>query len=214
MSTEARPTGQFVAVMMVTASIRSAPRSQDIARSVAAPLDFDALYDEHFAFVWRTARHLGVPEPAANDVVQDVFLVVHRRLGDYDGHTPVRRWLLGIVTRVVADHRRRYWRKDSRCIPHEVDKDGGETLPSLRPTPLEQVEQTEALKLVASLLEELDPDRRELLVLAELEEMSAPEIAALLGLNINTVYARLRAARRDFDAAHARRLAGREGRTP
>lgn len=178
-----------------------------------APLDFDAVYEEHFSFVWRSARRLGVPEPAANDVVQDVFLVVHRRLGDYDGHTPVRRWLLGIVTRVAADHRRRYWRKDAHCVPHQVDKDGAETLPSLRPTPDEEAEQAEALALVTSLLAELDPDKRELLVLSELEEMSAPEIAALLGLNLNTVYARLRTARRAFDAAHARYRAGQSWRT-
>lgn len=211
MITERGRLGQFESV--VTASIRPVPRPQATASPVAPPLDFDALYDEHFAFVWRTARRLGVPEPAANDVVQDVFLVVHRRLGDYDGSTPAKRWLLGIVTRVVADHRRRYWRKDSRCIAHEVDRDGNETLPSLRPTPHEEAEQAEALELVTSLLNELDPDKRELLVLSEFEEMSAPEIAALLDLNLDTVYARLRAARRAFDAAHARHRARRSWRT-
>jgi RNA polymerase sigma-70 factor (ECF subfamily) len=181
---------------------------------MAAPLDLDALYDEHFAFVWRSARRLGVPEAAASDVVQDVFLVMHRRVGDYDGRTPVRRWLLGIVTRVVADHRRRYWRKDSRCIPHAVDKNGVETLPSRELTPLENAEQAEALELVTTLLGQLDPDKRELLVLSEFEEMSAPEIAAHLGINLSTVYARLRAARRAFDAAHARHRAARTWRGP
>ncbi len=46
-----------------------------------------------------------------------------------------------------------------------------------------------------------------LLVLAQLEEMTVPEIAELLGANVNTIYARLRAARRDFDAAYARHRA-------
>ncbi len=177
-------------------------------------LDFDAVYDEHFAFVWRTARRLGVPEAAADDVVQDVFLVVHRRLADYDGHTPVRYWILGIVTRVVADHRRTYWRKDARCVPPGVDKDGAETQPSSEPLPLEQAEQAETLRLVASLLDELDREKREVLVLAQFEEMSAVEIAECLGLNINTVYGRLRAARRAFDAAYARYRARTARSTP
>jgi RNA polymerase sigma-70 factor (ECF subfamily) len=178
------------------------------------PLDFDALYDEHFDFVWRTARRLGVPEVAADDVVQDVFVVVHRRLGDYDGETPPKRWILGITTRVVADHRRTYWRKDARCVPHEVDKDGAETHPSLRPLPSEEAEKAEALRLVATLLDEIEHDKREVLVLSQFEEMSILEIASLLGLNVNTATSRLRAARQAFDAAYARHRARNTWRTP
>ena len=180
----------------------------------AERLDFDAIYDEYFAFAWRTARRMGVPESAAEDVVQNAFLVMHRRLGDYDGHTPVRAWLLGILSHVVADHRRTYVRKDSRCVAPEVDRDGAEMTASPGATPLERAEQAEALRLVVSLLEELDHDKREVLVLAQLEELSAPEIAECLGLNVNTVYARLRAARQAFDAAHARYRARNARRTP
>jgi RNA polymerase sigma-70 factor (ECF subfamily) len=181
---------------------------------MSEPLDFDALYDEHFAFVWRTARRLGVPETAADDVVQDVFLVIHRRQDDYDHATPIRRWILGIVTRVVADHRRTYWRKDSRLVPHEVDQDGGLAHPSKGLLPSEEAEQAEALRLVATLLEELDHDKREVLVLSQFEEMSAPEIAELLGLNVNTVSGRLRAARQAFDAAYTRYRARNARRSP
>jgi RNA polymerase sigma-70 factor (ECF subfamily) len=176
--------------------------------------DFDAVYDEHFGLVWRTARRLGVPEAACDDVVQDVFLVVHRRLTDYDGQTPVKYWLLGIVTRVVADHRRTYYRKDARCVPPEVDKDGAETLVSPNLAPNEQAEQSEALRLVGDLLDELDAEKREVLVLAQFEEMSAVEISECLGLNVNTIYGRLRAARRAFDAAYARHRARTARRTP
>jgi RNA polymerase sigma-70 factor (ECF subfamily) len=135
--------------------------------SFRGSLDFDAVYDEHFAFAWRTARRLGVPEAAADDVVQDAFLVVHRRLADYDGHTPVKYWLLGIVTRVVGDHRRTYWRKDSHNVPPPVDKDGAEMQMSPGPAPLEQAEHAEALRMVVSLLDELDREKREVLVLAQ-----------------------------------------------
>jgi RNA polymerase sigma-70 factor (ECF subfamily) len=176
--------------------------------------EFDAIYEEFFTFTWRTARRLGVPESAADDVAQDVFLVVHRRLADYDGQAPIKYWLFGIITRVVADHRRTYWRKEAMCVPPEVDKHGAETQASQRPEPLEQAEQAEAFRLIVSLLEELDKDKREVFVLAQFEEMSAVEIAECLGLNVNTVYGRLRAARQAFDAALARHRARTKRRIP
>jgi RNA polymerase sigma-70 factor (ECF subfamily) len=186
--------------------------------ALAAPADrpaivravpvFEAVYDEHFDFIWRTARRLGVPESAADDVVQDTFVVLHRRLGEYDGGTPMRRWLVGILTRVVAGHRRRYRRKDAACVPHPDESE--RALPSNAPAPSAEVEQSEAVHLLDALLAEIDEDKREVLVLAQLEEMTVPEIAELLGANLNTVYARLRAARRDFDAAYARHRARSE----
>jgi RNA polymerase sigma-70 factor, ECF subfamily len=185
--------------------------AQDVGTTA---LDFDAVYDEFFAFAWRTARRLGVPESQADDVAQDVFLVVYRRLADYDGRTPVKYWLFGILSRVVADHRRTYWRKDARLVPPAVDKDGAETQPSTDASPNERAEQAEAFRLVTELLEELDKEKREVLVLAQFEEMSAVEIAECLELNVNTVYGRLRAARQAFDAAHARHRARHARRTP
>jgi RNA polymerase sigma-70 factor (ECF subfamily) len=65
-------------------------------------------------------------------------------------------------------------------------------------------ENAEALRLAVALLDRLDPDKREVFVLAQMEQMTVPEIAACLGVNVNTVYARLRAARKEFDAAFAR----------
>jgi RNA polymerase sigma-70 factor (ECF subfamily) len=180
---------------------------------VALP-SFDVLYEEYFDLVWRTARRLGVPEAAADDAAQDAFLVLHRRAADYDGRTPVRSWLLGIVVRVVSDHRRRYKRKDAPCVPHAADSQGDVLLASSRPTPSAEAEQGEAVRLLDQLLSELDERRREVLVLAELEEMTVPEIAEVLGANVNTIYATLRAARRDFDAAHARHNARTKRRTP
>ena len=185
-----------------------------LSQAHAPALDFDALYEELFPFAWRTVRRLGVPEAAADDAVQDVFLVVHRRLGDYNGQTPVKYWLLGIITRVVADHRRTYFRKDARNVPPAVDKDGAETMVSPDPAPSDQAEQAETFRLVMTLLDELDKDKREVLVLAQLEEMTSVEIAECLGLNINTVYGRLRAARQAFDAAYARHRARTTRRTP
>jgi len=212
LSTETRSTGQWTGSSLETSPARPRQLPAPPCAGVGS-LDFCAVYEEHFAFVWRTARRLGVPEGAADDVVQDVFLVVHRRLHDYDGVTPVKFWILGIVTRVVAGHRRTFARKHSRDVPHAVDRDGAETTASTSPAPVDQAEQAEALRLVVSLLDELDADKREVLVLAQFEEMSAAEIAECLGLNINTVSGRLRAARRAFDAAYARHRARTRWRT-
>lgn len=214
MNTEKRPFGQFPAesVETVVADPVNAPRLPLRAGSTDVP--FDDIYEEYFSLVWRTARRLGVPEAAVDDVAQDVFLVVHRRLGSFDGRVALKHWLLGIATRVVADHRRAYRRKDSKAVPYAVDKYGGEVTASPGPIPSEHVEQLEALRLVVSLLDELDSDKREVLVLTEFEEMTAVEVAECLSLNINTVYARLRAARRAFDAAYARYRARTEVRSP
>ena len=224
MSTDATGAGQYGPVTTSVARLALASSGHDPAavaavrpalHEVVALAPFDAIYEEHFDFVWRMARRLGVPESAADDVVQDTFVVLHRRLPEYDGVTPIRRWLAGILTRVVSDHRRRYRRKDAACVPHPEESE--RALASNAPPPSAEAEQSEAVRLLDALLAEIDEDKREVLVLAQLEEMTVPEIAELLGANVNTVYARLRAARRDFDAAYARhraRVAGCERRLP
>lgn len=211
MSTGPLGIGQYGAVTS-SASLRAAPLSMGepavtaVTMRTAMP-SFDAIYEEHFDLVWRTARRLGVPEAGVDDVVQDTFLVLHRRLAEYDGRASIKRWALGICVKVVADHRRRWRRKEAQCVPHAADSGGDVALASLAPSPSAEVEQNEALRLVEALLAELDEEKREVLVLAQLEEMSVPEIAEVLGANVNTIYARLRAARKDFDDAYARHRA-------
>ncbi len=158
--------------------------------------DFDAIYDGHFEFVWRSLRRLGVPATAVDDAVQDVFVVVHRRLADFDGASP-RAWLFRIAFNVVREHRRLYQRKGR----HEPLP---ESIADATPDPHEALARAEALRLVEHLLDALDEDRRAVFILAEYEEMTAPEMAAALGVNVNTISSRLRAARRDFEAALAR----------
>jgi len=76
------------------------------AASRRQPLVFDAVYREHFAFVWRAAKRLGVGDGALDDVVQEVFVVVHRRLDGFEGRSSLKTWLFGIALRIVRDHRR------------------------------------------------------------------------------------------------------------
>ena len=169
---------------------------------VALPLamKFDDVYETHFAFVWRTLRRLGVPESAADDAVQDVFVVVHRRLADFEGRSSLRTWLFGIAARVASDHRRALRRKGG--LHEEVSAE----LPDASPGPHESAARSEAVRRLEQVLDLLDDDRRAVFVLADLEQLTAPEIAAALGVNVNTVYTRLRAARDDFNRALARQL--------
>src|SRR5689334_11305277 len=163
---------------------------------------FDALYEAHFDFVWRSLRRLGVPEAQMDDAVQDVFLVVHRRLGGFEGRSSLKTWLFGIALKVASLHRRTAQRRRTEPLPDEpIDASG---LPADALT-----EAADAARLVRELLDALDEDRRAVFVLAELEQMTAPEISSALGVNLNTVYSRLRLARRDFDAALARHRARR-----
>ena len=200
MTTGTRRFGQYSGVASPVARLEVTMPAHD---RVVLP-EFHVLYEEHFDLVWHTARRLGVPEASIDDVMQDVFLILHRRRDEYDGQTPVRRWILGMTIRVVSDHRRRYRRKDARCVPQPADSNGDVLLPSDRPTPSAAVEIDEQVRLLDELLGQLPHDLREVLVLSELEEMTAPEIGQLLGVNVNTIYTRLRTARQQFEKLHAR----------
>jgi RNA polymerase sigma-70 factor (ECF subfamily) len=176
--------------------------SQAATRS---PPDFDAVYREHFRFVWRVARRLGVEPAFLDDVVQEVFVVVHRRLPDFEGHSTLRTWLYGIVRRVGADHRRALRRKPTagaaaRAGAQGEDDDHGARA-GTAPDAEARVERAEQVRLLRRLLEGLDDGKREVFVLAELEEMTVAQIAEALGENSNTISSRLRAARREFEEA-------------
>jgi RNA polymerase sigma-70 factor (ECF subfamily) len=181
-----------------------------VAPSAAPPrrvsLVFDEVYREHFAFVWRAAKRLGVTDGSLDDVVQEVFVVVHRRLGDFEGRSSLKTWLFGIALRVVRDHRRALRR---RPIEPEVDPDA---LQSSANGPAENAEKAEAVRVLHALLDQLADERREVFVMADLEQMTMPEIAEALGINVNTAYARLRLARQEFEQALARHRARDEWR--
>ena len=180
--------------------------SRERPRAVPAALDFTAVYDEHFAFVWRSLRRLGVPERLLDDAAQDVFIVVHRRLGEFEGRSTLKSWLFAIARRVAHDHRRRVGRKErTEELPEAVVDPRGAT-------PAADAERAEAVRVLHEILGSLDDDKREVFVLAELEQMTVPEIADAIGANVNTIYSRLRVARQAFEAAVARRLARTEGR--
>jgi RNA polymerase sigma-70 factor (ECF subfamily) len=167
-----------------------------LSRTPPAVPDFAVVYEEHFDFVWRSARRLGVAEASLDDVVQDVFVTVYRRLTEFEGRSQLKTWIFGILRHTVRDLRRTQRRKPTESMEREPV--------SISPSPLESAARSEAARLLQDVLSSLDDDQREVFVLAELEQMSAPEIGQALELNVNTVYSRLRTARQAFDAALGR----------
>lgn len=164
-------------------------------------LALEDIYDAHFDFVWRSARRMGVAPAHVDDVVQEVFLVAHRRLDDFERRSTVKTWLFGILLRVVSDHRRTLRRKGGLAPLPEGLAAPDEAGPAAR------TEHRQRVALLHALLETLDEDKRAVFVLAELEQMTAPEIAESLGVKLNTVYSRLRVARKKFEEALARHRA-------
>jgi RNA polymerase sigma-70 factor, ECF subfamily len=172
------------------------------------PPRFEEVYGEHFPFVWRSVRRLGVNPSAVDDVVQEIFLVVHRRMAEFEARASMKTWLFGIVLRVVRQHRRTLRRKPAQLGgAAAMDPDVDRVHDMVERGPHERAAEREAVRTLHALLDELDDEKREVFVLAELEEMTVPEIAEAVETNVNTVYSRLRAARRDFDQAVLRHRA-------
>ncbi len=204
--TEIGPLGHLRGVLSVLSSTRPAAEAGEQpskAQKSVRKLDFAEVYREHFDFVWRSLRRLGVDERELDDAAQEVFVVVHRRLADFEQRSSLRSWLFSILLRVASQHRRTLRRRPETALEDEPVASEG--------TDQEQaLVQARALRLVYAALDALDEDKRAVFVLAELEQMTAPEIAEVLGLKLNTVYSRLRAARRDFDVALKSRLSDGE----
>ncbi len=171
---------------------------------LASADELGAIYEEHFDFVWRSLRRLGVPVSACDDASQEVFVVVFRRLAEFEARSSLRTWLFSIALN-IARHYRRALRSNKEQALDESLVHASDAAPE------EQARLAEAMRIVYSLLDTLEDSRREVFVLAHLEQMPAADIADALGIPLNTVYSRLRLARRDFDAA-LRRHHARDGR--
>lgn len=154
-----------------------------------------ALYRAHHRFVWRSLARLGVPDDRLGDGVHDVFMVVARRLHEFEGRASIRTWLFAIAIRVAQSTRR----DDAREIRRR-QKMGETTRASHEPHA-----RADAAATLRDLLSHLDEDQRAVFIMAELEGMTAPEIAGALGIKTPTVYSRLRLAR-----AHLERVVQRQ----
>jgi RNA polymerase sigma-70 factor (ECF subfamily) len=139
----------------------------------------------------------------ADDVVQETFLRA-LRLTDRPELGSPRAWLFSILFRVVQHHRRSHRRRSTRTAA-DVDLD---VLPGrMEAAPDRHAENVESVLILEEVLDGLEPERRAVLILAELEEKPLHEIAEILGINANTATSRLRLAREQVEAALARRRA-------
>jgi len=167
-----------------------APPRGAFTPSEARPV-FAEVYAEHFELVWRSLRHLGVPPAALDDAVQDVWLVVHRRLPEFDGRSKVSTWLFGISINVARSRRRApRERYPSEPLPEGIE--------STSLDPERALASRRAWTLVQAFLEELPELTRAIFVSALLENFSPAETAAATGLDVQTIYHRVRALRRSF----------------
>ncbi|APR79189.1 RNA polymerase sigma factor RpoE [Minicystis rosea] len=164
--------------------------------------DFEAVFTAEVRYVWNSLRRLGVRAADLDDATHDVFVAVHRHRGDYDPARSLRAWLFGFAARVAANHRRTQRRR--REDPAEDQQ-----FPDESPHADERLDQGHKRRLLARGLEALDADRRAVIVMHDLDGHPMPEIAAALGIPLNTAYSRLRLGREDLAAAVRRLQAAR-----
>ncbi len=177
---------------------------QALSLSSAPALDTASLFREHARYVWRALRRLGVREADIEDVCQEVFVVVHRRLHDFEGRSSAGTWIYGIAVRVASDYRRR-----ASHVREVVTESPPDQLS--RDDPHDALAAYQARATLDQLLDQLDDDKRAVFVLFEIEELPMQEVAQALGCPLQTAYSRLHAARAKV-AEGSRRLREREQR--
>ena len=164
--------------------------SMSAASIVEIAPTFEAIFREHAPYVWRALRRLGVRDVDLEDMCQDVFLVVHRRLSTFHGGSSIRTWLYGICIRAASDYRRR---------PHRArEAPAGDELPEVPAAPEQEdiVERSLARDRLDDALDALDEAKRAVFVLYEIEGLLMPEVAEAVGCPLQTAYSRLHAARK------------------
>jgi RNA polymerase sigma-70 factor (ECF subfamily) len=171
---------------------------------VPAALEVRTIYREHARFVWLSLQRLGIHPSDLDDIAQDVFMIVHRRLDTFDRRARISTWLFGICMRVAANYRRR------RRWTHEVLSGG---LDDERPATLTAADdilvRREQRELAERALNRLEVAKRATFVMFEIESLSCTEIAELMNVPVGTVYSRLHSARRQLEKHLTRDLARR-----
>jgi RNA polymerase sigma-70 factor, ECF subfamily len=154
--------------------------------------DFRRLFEEQVEFVWRVLRRYGVPDRDVDDVCQEVFLIVHRKLGEFEGRSSIRTWIYGIAARTAIAARRKAHARRELLEPMATEQ-------SVEPTQHEQTDQRRELSQVEAVLATMDIEKREAFVLYELEGLSVAEVALAIGVPENTALYRLHRAREELE---------------
>ncbi len=161
-------------------------------------------YQLHAPFVWKSLERLGVPAADVNDCAQRVFETALMRAATFQNEKPAKPWLFGIAFRVYVQHQREASRasvplsEEAVAIPEGWAQD-------------EALRVKQGWKRVQAFLNRLPLEQRAVFVMHELEEVAVTEVAAELGIPLNTAYSRLRLARTAFERFAAAGLRADEG---
>lgn len=184
--------------------LRPTPTDSAPAPSAGAEDPLRQIYDQHARYVWRALRRLGLSAADAEDLTHEVFLIVMRKLGDFEHRSTVRTWLFGIAFRAANDFRRRaHVRRE-----HSTEQPDPGSYPADQ---IESIDRKRARQTLDRLLAELDPDKRAVFVFYEIEHMTMAEVAEIVGCPVQTAYSRLHAAR-DAITREAKRMKALEDR--
>ena len=167
------------------------------------PPAFAQVFEAHAPTVWRALRRLGVPESDVEDLCQEVFVVVHRKLPSFEGRSALSTWIYGICVRVASDHRKRAHVRRER--PTDEVPEGRQSAPQIA-----ELEREQARRMLDRALAELDEDKRAVFVLYEVEELTMAQVADAVGCPLQTAYSRLYAARKLVAASVGQQM----GRAP
>ena len=182
-------------MIQASAQVSAAPASDGL------DADLLSIHAEHADFVWLTLQRVGVAPADIEDCLQEVFIVVHQRLGSFDGSSRMTTWLYGICIRVAAAYHRRAfrrWERPGEEIHEAIDEGESPELAASR---------REAQERLRHVLDEMDIEKRAVFVMFEIDEISCEEIAEIVGTPVGTVYSRLHSARKEFESALRRHKA-------
>lgn len=172
-------------------SISEPPHEQPLPPRLSAA----DVHERYSKLVWKTIHRLGIRGAHLDDVYQEVFLVVHRRLDSFEGQAALTTWLFEVCFRVVAGYRRRAHFRREHLVPDMA------SVTAIAPpscSPERQLQKREAAARVERILSQLKLEHREVFTLFELEGLSCSEIGEQVGIPVGTVYSRLHRARNTF----------------
>lgn len=186
--------GRKPPVMTKRAKLAPSTPPDDPVDTTNDPLDLRAIYEAHAKFVWISLQRLGVRRADMDDVAQEVFMVVHRRLDSFDRTARMTTWLFGICLRLAANHRRRRRLRDESLAGESADEQ-----PSMLVAADDLLARRDERQFAEWALSQLAVEKRATFVMFEVESLSCDEIAKIMDVPIGTVYSRLHAARRQLE---------------
>ncbi len=152
---------------------------------------FERIYNEYSGFVYNVAFRVVNNIDEAEEITQEVFITVYRKLKSFKFKSSLKTWVYRIAVNMAIDYAKKRKREQDHTVSYEDYNKPGETTDPLS----EEIERAEQEKTISTLLEALSPDQRACIVLRSIEGLSYQEISESLNININTVRTRLKRAR-------------------